>query len=279
MKPKFIKKLSKLLSLPSQTFNERRVIDYISSVLKDKKITHTIDPMGNIMAVKGQAEYYPCLVAHTDTVHQTKKSISIKQVLRPNSQGVDKISLVGHLNGSDVPVGCGGDDKAGVYTVLELIDQLDSCKAFFPVAEETGCHGSKGAPIEWFKDVGYFIQFDCPHNNIMSRTLMGLEVYSPEGEFFKSIQHKLTHLTPVSHPFTDVMVLKKRTNLECLNLPVGYYQYHTPFEYVVVEDVMNAIKLGGEIIEILGNKLYKSEMSKVKDDIYASAREEFLESY
>ena len=35
---------------------------------------------------------------------------------------------------------------------LQLLEKFDVIKAFFPVAEETGCHGSRGAKEEFFKD-------------------------------------------------------------------------------------------------------------------------------
>ena len=37
--------------------------------------------------------------------------------------------------------------------MLQLLEKFDVIKAFFPVAEETGCHGSRGAKEEFFKDV------------------------------------------------------------------------------------------------------------------------------
>ena len=66
------------------------------------------------------------------------------------------------------------------------------------------------------------------------------------------------------HPYTDTMVLKQRFDFPCLNFAAGYYEYHTKYEYVVVEDVENAINLGEKVINKLGNQkyLYKFE----KDD-------------
>ena len=72
------------------------------------------------------------------------------------------------------PTGIGGDDKAGVFICLQLLEKFDVIKGFFPVAEETGCHGSRGANEEFFKDVGYAIQFDSTENDTMSLSLMGV---------------------------------------------------------------------------------------------------------
>jgi len=53
------------------------------------------------------------------------------------------------------------------------------------------------------------------------------------------------------------MMLKKKFNFPCLNFAAGYYRYHTPYEYVVVEDVQNAINLGLKVVKQLGNKKYE----------------------
>jgi acetylornithine deacetylase/succinyl-diaminopimelate desuccinylase-like protein len=52
------------------------------------------------------------------------------------------------------------------------------------------------------------------------------------------------------------MALKRKYNFSCINFAIGYYNYHTKNEYVVVEDVFNGIKTGKNMIEKLGCKLY-----------------------
>jgi acetylornithine deacetylase/succinyl-diaminopimelate desuccinylase-like protein len=59
-----------------------------------------------------------------------------------------------------------------------------------------------------------------------------------------------------SHPYTDVYALKKQFDFSCINYAIGYYDYHTKNEYVVIEDVYNGIKTGKEMIESLGNNYY-----------------------
>ena len=71
---------------------------------------------------------------------------------------------------------------------LQLLEKLDSCKVFLPVAEETGCNGSKEADPEFFTNVGYAIQFDSTENDTMSKTLMGVKLYEEESKFFGSVK-------------------------------------------------------------------------------------------
>jgi di/tripeptidase len=40
--------------------------------------------------------------------------------------------------------------------------------------------------------------------------------------------------------------------IPCFNISIGYYRYHTPNEYVVVDDTYNGIKVGKLMIEELG---------------------------
>ena len=59
------------------------------------------------------------------------------------------------------------------------------------------------------------------------------------------------------HPYTDVWPIKRFHPISCINLATGYYRYHTHFEYVVVDEVLNAVVMGRRCIEALGNKVYE----------------------
>ena len=51
------------------------------------------------------------------------------------------------------------------------------------------------------------------------------------------------------HPYTDVYALKSKFDFSCINISIGYYQYHTKNEYVVIEDVFNGIDMGKKMIQ------------------------------
>jgi acetylornithine deacetylase/succinyl-diaminopimelate desuccinylase-like protein len=61
------------------------------------------------------------------------------------------------------------------------------------------------------------------------------------------------------HPYTDVYALRGKFDFSCINFSIGYYDYHTKNEYVVVEDVFNGISMGKKMIEKLGYKLHYKE--------------------
>ena len=257
--------LKDILAVPTKTHEEGRLIDFLVDYFDRKEVGLMKDDMGNLMVVKGNADYYPCVVAHTDTVHHIDGEIDIRTVQRPNTCGNMRTALTGFRPGTDDPTGCGGDDKAGVFICLQLFEQFDNIKLFFPVAEETGCHGSKAVDSRWFDDVGYIIQFDSPTNNTMSRTLMGRTLYDDQSGFSSTVMGLITEhgiTEHQAHPYTDVATLGERFELQCLNLAAGYYKMHRAEEYVIIEDVVNAMTLGKRLITTLGEKRYAKRLEK-----------------
>jgi di/tripeptidase len=53
-----------------------------------------------------------------------------------------------------------------------------------------------------------------------------------------------------------VYALKRQFDFSCINFAVGYYNYHTKNEYVVVEDVYNTLEIVKNIIGDLGYKKF-----------------------
>lgn len=255
-------RLKNLLSVPTYTWEEDELIQYVVENTEDLRDKIEIDDLGNIYITKGKCEpnmYYPCFVAHLDSVHK-KVDMVVEEELLPNAQGELKPAFKAYEKISGQPTGIGGDDKAGVFICLELLREVDNCKIFLPVAEETGCNGSKEADPEFFKDVGYAIQFDSTENNTMSKTLMGVQLYEDNGSFIKEVkevilEHGITDW--LHHPYTDTMMLRNLFDFSCLNFAAGYYQYHTKHEYVVIEDTLNTLSLAKKIVNLLKNKKYK----------------------
>jgi len=256
--------LKDVLSVPTKTYKEDRMIEFLVNWLTENQIPFQVDEHRNIYATKTSQDitedfYFPCVIAHTDTVHQLDV-INVREMELPNAQGIIKPSLKA-FNDFGEPTGIGGDDKCGVYACLELLKELPNLKAAFFVSEETGCHGSKQADKNFFENVGYGIQFDAPENWMVSEFCMGVQLFGRDTEFFKSCDEVLTEtFNPdrkyQSHPYTDVYALKNTFDFSCINFSIGYYDYHTREEYVVIEDVYNGIKTGKELIEKLGNVKY-----------------------
>ena len=255
--------LKQVLSVPTHSFQEDEMIEFLIQHLTSKKIKFKIDEMGNIYVTKGEisdGEYYPCVVAHTDTVHPID-TININEEYLLDSKGNKSLSLKAY-NDSGNPTGIGGDDKCGVFACLQLLDELNVIKVAFFVSEEVGCIGSKNADENFFKDVGYAIQFDAPNDYMVTEYCFGVKLFETDSIFHNSAKKVLNEnmlSTPKfeKHPYTDVWQLKKKFDCSCINLSVGYHSYHTKNEYVVVEEVFAGLKSGLLLIHELGNKKYK----------------------
>ena len=91
---------------------------------------------------------------------------------------------------------------------------------------------------------------------------MGTKLFYRDSDFFKTCDKVLSEnftngQVYHSNPYTDVYALKNKFDFSCINFAIGYYDYHTHDEYVIVEDVYNGITTGKEMIERLGYKKYK----------------------
>jgi len=263
--------LKSVLSVPTKTYKEEKMINFLVEWLMSNNLPYRVDSQGNIYVTKDDGTpkdknfYYPCVVSHTDTVHEID-SINIKEENLKNYQGEYKLSLKAY-NDKDLPTGIGGDNKCGVFACLELLKELQNLKVAFFVSEETGCHGSKNADEEFFKNVGYAIQFDAPFNWMVSEYCMGVKLFDKSDDFFKKCDSVLTESFKGiqkygSHPYTDVYALRKKFDFSCINFSIGYYNYHTPNEYVVIEDTMNGIDTGKKMIDSLGYKKYTVSILK-----------------
>lgn len=260
--------LKNVLSIPSKTYKEDLMVEFITKWLSDNNIPYVVDTHKNIYATKQtdeNVEFFPCVVAHTDTVHEID-TINVREEQLPNAQKELKLALKAY-NDNGQPTGIGGDDKCGIYACLELLKVVPNLKAGFFVSEETGCHGSRKADKVFFSNVGYAIEFDAPGNWMVTEYCMGTQLYEKDGEFFQLCDEVLTENFKrrnkyQSHPFTDVYALKEIFDFSCINFSIGYYNYHTRDEYVVVEDVYNGIDAGKKIIEKLGNKKYTFKSKK-----------------
>jgi di/tripeptidase len=236
-----------------------------------------MDENNNIYATKGNLSdstndfYFPCVVSHTDTVHNLDV-INIHEENLRNAQNQLKLGLKAY-NHHGKPTGIGGDDKCGVFACMVLLKELPYLKAAFFVSEEVGCIGSKKADDNFFKNVGYAIQFDAPENWMITEKCFGEVLFDRDSKFFESCNKVLTEsmniddMKYMTHPYTDVYALRTKFEFSCINFSIGYYDYHTPNEYVIVEDVYNGIDMGKKMIDLLGYVFYqKNKKDKINNN-------------
>lgn len=254
--------LKRVLTVPTHTYHEDQLVEFICEWLKEQNIPYVVDEMNNIYATKTSEEYegklFPCMVAHTDTVHKLQP-ILIREEMLPNEEKQLKLSLRGY-NEEGQYSGIGGDDKCGVFGAMISLRDLPHVKAAFFVSEETGCWGSRKADPNFFTDVAYAIQLDAPSNYMVTEVCSGVKLFDRNSEFFQKVDEVLDMYMPTReymvHPYTDVSQLKIKFDFSCINISCGYYDYHRPSEYVVVEDLSNSIHTAHAMIDKLGYQKY-----------------------
>jgi tripeptide aminopeptidase len=244
--------LIEILAVPTCSRQEGRMVEFLVERVRQQGVGRcgevTTDGWNNVYIRKGDATYCPCLAAHIDTVHPP----------RP----VEVVQQDGILFGVDDQgqrTGIGADDKTGVYVCLELLERFDNIALALFAAEEIGCIGAYHAPAAWFSDVGYIIEFDCPGRELVSFTSGGTQLFANDGEFIRTARpvldaHGLTRWQ--NHPFTDVMALRRRFDLSCLNLSCGYHNWHQSNEYLVLDEVEAAVAAGADLVRALDCRRY-----------------------
>lgn len=264
--------LKQLLSVPSKTYKETGMVNYILSVLETiDGIKFFTDEMNNVYASKGvldEGEFYPMFIAHTDTVHELVPEIVVKEEMltKPHTFGrtynSEKHFVLKGYTPNGNPTGIGGDDKNGVFIAIELLKLLPKVKIGLFVSEETGCHGSSKCDLDFLKDVGYAIQFDAPGNHLITEICSGTRLFKENGDFINTVKPLFEQIMGItsdcqSHPYTDISQIKRKGDFSTINFSCGYYNMHTSSEFVVVDEVEKCIELGVKIVDTLGYK--KSE--------------------
>ena len=252
--------LKEILSIPSYSGNELKLVNFICELLKKNKISYEVDNMLNIYCTKGEAEYYPCVVAHTDTVHNNNY-IDVRTELKKKSNNVLKEAYKGYTRrGKPFRFGF---DKAGVFACLSLLTELPVLKATFFVSNKLSCFGTIAADPNFFENVGYTIEFDKPHDPLkanFSEFMPFSKNISKNSEFSQKVNSVLQDNTIQEyalrgHSFDNA--IKSSFDFCGTNLSIGYYNYCSSDEYVVIEDVENGINIGKKMIEKLGFEKYK----------------------
>lgn len=246
------------LSVPTHSSAEYRMVTFIMMWAKANNVKIEFDTYGNVYLTKGEiaeGECYPCVTSHLDTVQTNQElyaqlgmPLPLKE--RINTKGGHELYVEG--------MGIGADDKAGVLISLTLFKYCDKLKACFFLEEEIGMLGSKQLNKEWFDNVGYVIGWDSPDRNRAAYCAAGELLFGKE--FFELIEdtckeHGLTDFR--SEPYTDVVNIRSKTQVVCMNFGNGGYNAHASTEYVIIEDIDAACGLGVALIEKLGTEKFR----------------------
>lgn len=228
--------LFQLLAIPTTTGKTEAMYNHLLGVGNAAGWKMLSDNLGNLYAVKGEAETYPCVVAHMDTVHRIEKG------------GILPLAIGGKIFGMNPDTmrqtGIGGDDKCGIWAALHCLRVLPACKAAFFVDEESGCKGSRGCDLAFFDDCRFVLQADRRGNNDFVNRISDDPLSS---DAFQEA------VVPIMRDFgytfswgamTDVMALRDRAvGVSVANMSAGYHNPHSDAEHIVYSELEAVCKM------------------------------------
>ena len=216
---------------------QHEVKKYMKGFLASQKY-NVVDQDGFLYA-KGDVPVL--LVAHMDTVH-TKQCTEIR-------------NFNGRLSS---PQGIGGDDRCGIFIIMNIVKELHCSVLLCEDEEKSGVGANKfvrakktiknddGKEVEvkYITDLGvnYMIEFDRKGNN-------DAVFYSCGNEEFIDFVEDATNFKFATGSFSDISVLMPEAKLSAVNLSCGYYNPHTPTEYVVYDEMMDTMEAAKVLIK------------------------------
>jgi len=249
---------------PSSSPYQERFVQWLKEYLcKQPGVEVSQDKYGNLYAIKGEAELYPCVIAHTDINQDYTKELRI--------QKTDKF-IYGMDNETGQQCGVGFDDKNGCLFALMMLERMDTIKVAFFKDEEIGAVGSKQADAAFFYDCSMIFQMD--RNSYKGLELItqtnGVKVCSKE--FVDAAEPLMTkyHVTEGTGSFTDVGEIVKLAGVDCIgcNIGAGYFDEHSEQEITSIQALENSINFGYECLTTLGKTKWKHKALSVSYGSY-----------
>lgn len=188
------------------------------------------------------------LVAHMDTVHKVSPVvISIEE-----KEGETILSS---------PFGIGGDDRCGIYMILEIVKDM-KCSVLFTEDEEIGCVGATAfADTQYVKNlnVNYIIEFDRRgHNDAV--------FYDCDNPDFEDFVTSTGFFETDFGSCSDISVIAPASGVAAVNLSCGYYEEHRATEYVNFNQMEAVIKAAKDLIAIEVDEPFEYVETEYYDD-------------
>ena len=211
--------------------NFAKILRKTQSELKDY-VENRLKSSGRQVAVGdgyvySQGELPILLVAHLDTVH---KEVPKEIFYDDNTKTLSS------------PQGIGGDDRCGVYMIMQVIKKFN-CSVLFCEDEEIGAKGAqKFIDSEHIKglEFNYIIEFDRKGKD----DAVFYDCDNPEFEEFITKDFFKTSLGS----FSDISWLAPALGCAAVNLSCGYYNAHTLDEYIIIPEMEDSIDEACKII-------------------------------
>ena len=237
-----MKLLQQLYKISSKSGREGRIKSFILDYLSGVDMDVRTDDIGNLYITKGLAESYPCVAAHLDEIHSPCQ--------RETMIEGDVIYTVDRLWNR---VGCGADDKNGLWVILNLLQSEPVLKAALFVQEErdgelAGCRGASVCDLSFFNDVSFVLECDRKGTSDVVNIGKG-ETSLCDSDFIPEHLLQKYGYEMVKGGKTDVVELKMRgLVIPVCNISCGYYNAHKTSEYTKFFELQNCLNFVKEII-------------------------------
>ena len=234
--------LQKLYKISSKSGMEDRIKSFVLDCIKDVDLCVETDEIGNLFITKGNADIYPCVAAHLDEIHSPCE----REVVVDG----DNVYTVNRLWNR---VGCGADDKNGLWIIINLLHTEPVLKVALFVQEErtgeiAGCRGARACDLAAFDNVKYIIECDRKGNSDVvaigkGDTTLCSSDFIPE-QLLKKYGYEMVHGGK-----TDVVELKMRgLEVPVCNISCGYYKAHNNSDYTNFSELKKSLNFVREII-------------------------------
>jgi tripeptide aminopeptidase len=259
--------LQSLMSVQSVSYDTGRMQLYIQNSLKLQGLSYEKDSYGNMYVTKGDADLYPTMVCHIDTVHEINNNMEV-HISGDNMFAIDNLTME--------RLGIGGDDKVGIWITLQALENHKNFKAVFFLDEEMGCVGSSKADFSFFDDSTIVLQCDRKGNTDFVNNISGTEMFGKE--LSKVLKPILKDYKYKEAPggMTDVMEIASNTDVCCANMSCGYYDPHTDNEYISINDVYETLEMCMDIFEATLHKRFT--ITRIKHN-YANYYDGYYDSW
>ena len=237
--------LTQLYKINSKSSKEDKIKSFLLDLLKHIPISVETDAIGNLFITKGIADVYPCVAAHLDEIHAPSQ----REVVVEG----DIIYTVDEMWNM---VGCGADDKNGLWIAINLLRSVPILKVALFVQEEklgtiAGCRGANACNLSFFDDVKYILE--CDRKGAHDVVVIGKgDIQLCDSNFIlQTILDKYDYQM-VSGGKTDVVALKMRgLKIPVCNISCGYYNAHKNNEYTQFSELQNCLSFVKEILRNL----------------------------
>jgi hypothetical protein len=264
--------LKDIMLFQSPTYDTARnkaKADYLLRMIHEYTGIEGNNVKGNLYFTKGQAEFYPTVVAHYDTAQDYHEDLQIIQT---------KDWIYGFNNYTAKQCGIGADDSVGLYFAVEMLKRLDHCKVVLFYGEERGCIGSNECDMSFFDNSLIVTQLDRrSYSTDFIKYTNGYEVFPAEHYHLINQLMETYGYSFNDGSCTDVGALRRRgLKVASHNLSCGYLNEHMNDEVIHINSMENAFCFAQEMLEMISERniplSFPFVESKIAYDSYPTSR-------